>query len=214
MEETNPYLALRAEKIARNEARLKELGLLRPTATRARMKKSKQQKKSENAQPPKNQPTLPLRRSSRRTSQPTTYLELPEPKRRNQSKKDEERTHGDFANDMTVLETPVKIFPGHSARAMDMNVNEIVSKKLGIMMERTGKACVMEEAAQLCSHYTTNISFNKYSGVQEWKNDAMFLWVNLGNCGDVVNKFLNGGRKVRVTVNEKVSFSAMIKFTQ
>ena len=24
------------------------------------------------------------------------------------------------------------------------------------------------------------LSFNKYSGVQEWKNDVLFLWVNLG----------------------------------
>jgi hypothetical protein len=200
MEQINPYLALRAEKIARNEARLKELGLLRPTTTRARVTKSEKQKKSE--KPLENHPTLPLRRSSRhkicRSSQPTTYLDLPEPKRKKLPKKDKEGAE----NDRTVSETPVKIFPVHSARAMDMNVNEIVSNKLGKMMERAGKAFVMEEAAQLCSHYTTNISFNKYSGVQEWKNDAMFLWVNLGNGGDVVNEFLDDGRKVRVIVNE------------
>jgi hypothetical protein len=57
-----------------------------------------------------------------------------------------------------------------------------------------GKAFVMEESAQLCSHHSGNISFNKYSGVQEWKN-ALFLWVNLGNGGDVVNEFLDSGRK-------------------
>jgi hypothetical protein len=203
MEDVNPYLALRAEKIARNEARLKELGLLRPTATRAQVTKSEQQKKSEKRKPTKTHPTLPLRRSSRRTSHPTTYLDLPEPNRRRLSKKDEE---GGAPSDMTVRATPVKNFPAHSARAMDMNVNEVVSKKLGIMAARTGKAFVMEEAAHLCSHYATNISFNKYSGVQEWKNDAMFLWVNLGHGGDVVNEFLDNGRKVCVCVTGNKCF--------
>lgn len=63
-------------------------------------------------------------------------------------------------------------------------------------MEQTGKAFVMEDAAQRSGIDVGNISFNKYSGVQEWKNDALFLWVNLGNGGDVVNDFLNDGRQV------------------
>lgn len=69
------------------------------------------------------------------------------------------------------------------------------------MMEQTGKAVVMQEAAQKSGHdLVSTISFNKYSGVQEWQNDALFLWVNLGAGGDVVNDFLNGGRQVRVDI--------------
>ena len=69
-------------------------------------------------------------------------------------------------------------------------------------MEHTGKAFVMEEAVRRCPPSSdelsvpSKLSFNKYSGVQEWKNDTMFLWVNLGGKGDVVNDFLDNGRQV------------------
>jgi hypothetical protein len=80
---------------------------------------------------------------------------------------------------------------------MNIHVGNLVSEGLlGSMMEQTGKAFVMEEATQRSGIDVGNISFNKYSGVQEWKNDALFLWVNLGNGGDVVNDFLNDGRQI------------------
>lgn len=202
MEETNPYLVLRAEKIARNEARLKELGLLQlPTTTFAIEKKSKQHKKSEQ---PKILPILPLRRSSRHTSHPNTYLEQADAKRRKPAKKEEGVT-----TNANVAETTVKIkdLSAHSARGMDMNVNELNSL-FGVMMARTGKAFVMEECAQLCSHRGGKISFNKYSGVQELKN-AMFLWVNLGNGGNVINEFLDGGRKVCIVLCVTLLFYIM-----
>ena len=191
MEETNPYLALRAEKIARNEARLKELGLLQPTTTLARVKTSERRKRSD-------QPRLPQRRSSRRARQPDTYLELAGTKRRKVVDKD-------AAVIASVPRTLVPAFPAHSARGMNVNVHELRSL-FGIMMARTGKAFVMEECAQcLCSNHSGKISFNKYSGVQEMKN-AMFLWINLGNGGDVVNEFLDGGRKVCDSIYVNAAF--------
>ena len=38
------------------------------------------------------------------------------------------------------------------------------------------------------------VSFNKYSGVVEWKN-CVFLWVNIQISSDYPNKFLEGGKK-------------------
>ena len=43
---------------------------------------------------------------------------------------------------------------------------------------------------------TTSLSFNKYCGVQEWKN-CIFLWVNLGkHDGSPLNEFLDNGRQI------------------
>jgi hypothetical protein len=57
----------------------------------------------------------------------------------------------------------------------------------------------MEESARRAAELYEGgpISFNKYSGVQEWGNDVLFLWVNLGApASDVVNDFLDNGRQV------------------
>jgi hypothetical protein len=91
---------------------------------------------------------------------------------------------------------------------MDIHVGKLVLGNddeqglLGQTMERTGKAFVMEESVRQCMSIEDRVprlSFNKYSGVQEWKNDAMFLWVNLGGpAADVVNDFLQEGRQVSI----------------
>ena len=200
MEETNLYLALRAEKIARNDARLKELGLLRPTTCAVRVSNDRRPKtgNAKEVTPSVKKASLPLRRSSRHCSRPSTYTEPPEPKRR----KSADCGRGGERKESITAVTPepevVKTFPAHSARAMDIHVeNLVLGGMLGNTMERTGKAFVMEETARRSGLDVNNISFNKYSGVQEWKNDALFLWVNLGNMGDVVNDFLDGGRQVR-----------------
>lgn len=194
MEDTsNAYLQLRAAKIARNQARLMELGLFRPPPTSTA--RPPQLKKTQNSA--KRKSSAPLRRSSRHSERPATYLELlpAEPKR---SKRRSDEARGNDSKAATVtLETETKTFHAHSARAMNIHVGNLVSEGLlGSMMEQTGKAFVMEEAAQRSGIDVGNISFNKYSGVQEWKNDALFLWVNLGNGGDVVNDFLNDGRQI------------------
>jgi hypothetical protein len=121
---------------------------------------------------------------------------LPAEPKRSKRRSDEARGNDSKAATVT-LEPETKTFHAHSARAMNIHVGNLVSGGLlGTMMEQTGKAFVMEEAAQRSGIDVGNISFNKYSGVQEWKNDALFLWVNLGNGGDVVNDFLNDGRQV------------------
>ena len=77
-------------------------------------------------------------------------------------------------------------------------------------MARTGKEFVIHESFELASyendrerlsgHGHGRLSFNKYSGVQEWCNDTFFLWVNLGirkNGNNVIiNDFLDGGKRV------------------
>ncbi|GAX28526.1 hypothetical protein FisN_12Hh109 [Fistulifera solaris] len=65
-------------------------------------------------------------------------------------------------------------------------------------MAQTGKAFVMEESARLAvADDACRVSFNKYSGVQEWGNNVLFLWVNLGAPNsDVVNEFFDEGREV------------------
>mmetsp|Transcript_12578 Transcript_12578/g.37106 ORF Transcript_12578/g.37106 Transcript_12578/m.37106 type:complete len:93 (-) Transcript_12578:433-711(-) len=51
-----------------------------------------------------------------------------------------------------------------------------------------------EEGSQGANDY--HISFNKYSGICEWQNDAIFLWVNIASPdADVVNDFLDGGKQ-------------------
>jgi hypothetical protein len=72
---------------------------------------------------------------------------------------------------------------------------------LGMMVERTGKECVVNASFTLAASYVdkqrlggTKLSFNKYSGVQEWKN-CVYLWINL-NMADSPNDFLDDGRQI------------------
>jgi hypothetical protein len=76
---------------------------------------------------------------------------------------------------------------------------------LGIPMEQTGKDFVIHESFRRAASKqdqerlsnTLRLSFNKYSGVQEWGANVLFLWVNLGvKNADVVNDFLDGGRQI------------------
>lgn len=212
-EETNPYMALRAAKIARNEAKLKELGLLRSsTAVAAPPLPARRPKKKKEDRPAK-EATQPLRRSSRHSNRPSTYLELPDPKRSKPAADYERGQEESTVESTAVTPEPVetKTFPPHSARAMDIHVeNLVLGGLLGSIMATTGKAFVMEEAAQRSGLDVHNISFNKYSGVQEWQNDALFLWVNLGNGGDVINDFLNGGRQVSVALGASLPLACSL----
>jgi hypothetical protein len=73
-----------------------------------------------------------------------------------------------------------------------------VSNLLGRTMADAGKAHVMMESARTASSAKfETISFNKYSGVQEWANAAAFLWINVGSPNaDVVNEFSHQGRRI------------------
>jgi hypothetical protein len=210
----NPYLALRAAKIARNTARLLELGLLTNdgnSTTSSREQSAKHQKQKNFA--------VPLRRSPRSKESPNSYLEpayTPQSARKfnnptssesieKKVSADESASFDNLSSQIISPPPPLNSFPENSARAMIIDSHKLVhgdgNQKglLGVTMQHTGKAHVMEESARraVSSYGEGKISFNKYSGVQEWGNDVLFLWVNLGAPHtDVVNEFLDKGRQV------------------
>lgn len=184
--------------MARNEARLRELGLLQPESQPApiRSRSTTRRKSSSRTE----QSSEPLRRSTRSSTRsqplPEKIIDPVEPRSKRPRKVAKEEPE-------RVVNS---VFPPSSVRSMVMDVNALVYGNmsfpggvLGMCMERTGKAFVMDEAVRRClpDCQVSKLSFNKYCGVQEWKNDALFLWVNLGSPqSDVVNDFLEGGRKI------------------
>ena len=66
---------------------------------------------------------------------------------------------------------------------------------VGQQLSTFGKVAVVEHAdiqCQISNSSGNGISFNKYSGVCEWKNDALFLWVNINAPNaDVKNEFFS-----------------------
>ena len=84
-------------------------------------------------------------------------------------------------------------FPPSAARGTMIHVQQLIDRYLGVKMKATGKAFVIESVSG--KH---GLSFNKYCGVQEWKNDALFLWVNLGQPESAMNDFIDGGRQVSI----------------
>jgi len=200
--ETNPYLELRREKIARNEARLRELGLLKTHAKPALSAEADSKFQPEKGS---NGPmTVALRRSSRKRTHVQSLAEdiVSDKEFLHDSQTSVDRATKRLASSSAAIIDDHKqsSFSSFSARAMHMNFAKLIlgdtSGCLGRYMKNAGKAHVMEESARLgVEGYTGhNISFNKYSGVQEWGNDVLFLWVNLDapDC-DVVNEFRNGG---------------------
>lgn len=237
------YELLREEKIARNEQRLAELGLLRNTQTSSTTRKrpmkdesnnnetnsQKSQKVSSSSTPQSSSDIIPLRRSSRRRNQDVRYKFEDEPIQKNKSTK---RSLQDYTsalqNDPTSalqiekqnkkmsypkeLRKPSTSFSSApTARTTDIHVGKIIKQYLGKQLEETGKAFVVNTAVE-CSlskseddnsstsmTMSTNIGFNKMSGVLEWKNDSYFLWINIdGKPNDVglYNEFLGGGMQV------------------
>ena len=212
---TNPYLALREAKIARNEERMKELGLLhQPSSVQgtASSQGTSSSKRKKVSSPQESGPTV-LRRSSRHREEPTSYQDvLPE---RNQRKTNTRARSERDASPLPELSVAVRemppapspsSFPNNSARVFHLDVERLLmgtkdgeNGVLGQSMERTGKAFVMEESARraVSSYAGGPISFNKYSGVQAWGNNVMFLWINLNPPqSDVLNEFPGGGRQV------------------
>lgn len=197
MEDENPYLKLRNEKIARNQARLQELGLHKPTLPSSLRtsipKASKPELSNENR---------PLRRSARKRSSPSSVTDMPVVPEKDPHSSKVTRSPPKTA----VVSKEPQDYPLHSARAMQLNVIKLIHGDtvtpglLGKKMSHTGKAFVMEESARLAvsgAAEVSRLSFNKYSGVQEWGNNVMFLWVNLGAPNsDVINEFFDGGREV------------------
>jgi hypothetical protein len=229
---TNPYLALRAAKIARNEDRLKQLGLWKPVLSKQHLSsprlKRKQTSSSHSAlstlRKKEKVALVAPRRSARlsRIDNLPNYVEsnLDDPREalyRNKSSsvnasgdEMEDSNKGLSQNDISVAKIPrapfiTSVTPKYnSVRLLSLNITKLVSKFLGKPMTDTGKEFVIREAFREAFASTkqfqrlegVKLSFNKYSGVQLWKNVA-FLWVNIGGCNiSVVNDFLQDGRLV------------------
>jgi hypothetical protein len=226
----NAYIALREANIARNEARLRQLGLLRPSNTRSRQQSPRPQGERQTPREAKSKPKqakkivsaekkqVPLRRSSRLSPRPETYLVPDAPAKEHKASNKRKRIavledasnqiYNEEAEEEEMSQSasvPHQVFPDNSARSISIDVQQLVlgeSGFLGQSVKSTGKAAVMYEAARLSSRSFIdetsfgNISFNKYCGAQEWKNDAIFLWVNLSSGNEFINEFLDGGRKI------------------
>ena len=219
----NPYLAMRAAKIARNEARLRELGLLKETnkyntvaisATKAITRKRSRkvvESSSSSTEAVHKEPVI-LRRSRRLLDQPEKdYKELTGAEITTSSKRKvvpalpRATSH---STDVVVSKSrPAPPPPAaNSVRSIDLDTKRLVigdDGVLGLLMEKNGKEFVINESYEraavesdkLRTEGYSRLSFNKYCGVQEWGN-AIFLWVNLGDKGTVVNDFLHGGEQI------------------
>ena len=230
--ETNEYLALREAKIARNEQRLRDLGLLRHVVVHQGTPSSSSNGPS--AAPVaakivsrthaarKHQASPPLRRSARLELRPQEHQTSPvdngKRRKRNEiapAKSDGERNSKVMTvqqiaatlcnNDATAApKNKDSLTPSNSARSIWLDVQQLITKCLGVQLSSTGKAFVMQTSVQLAasdaavtSAPSTSISFNKYSGIQEWANNVVFLWVNLhAPQNEVRNDFTHQGRQV------------------
>jgi hypothetical protein len=207
----NPYLALRAAKIARNQARLEELGLSKPTPlpiirTNAAAKSKRHDNDNNNNNSKKKSSTTtkqPIRRSRRLSEQP----EQPDNEETEEAKSSlvvhpkRKRTRPPSSSSSPVPPA------ANSVRSIDLDTEALVLGEkgiLGISMERTGKEFVIYESFALAASTEeqdrlqgSRLSFNKYCGVQEWRN-SIFLWVNLGNKDNnpVVNDFLEDAKQI------------------
>ncbi|GKY95255.1 hypothetical protein MPSEU_000487900 [Mayamaea pseudoterrestris] len=202
----NSYLALRAAKIARNQARLRELGLLNDPPPAAANKTTNSAPKLRQQRKDMSVTLQPIRRSTRasrgKTSEP--YITESTEKRRLDKGAKSKIARSRSASTSTASANPVSLLPSSSARQIHLDINELLfgdNGMLGQPLAMTGKAAVMDTSANLASdprqlQTVVQVSFNKYSGVQEWAN-CFFLWVNFGALNNqVVNEFYDDGKQV------------------
>jgi len=207
----NSYMALRKAKIARNQARLKELGLFKfPKATRSNTPLVRKKKQFTAV-------AQPSRRSARISGQPikTSYLEsknLPNYlKTQCGAKLSLEVTEN---HEMIYTNSYNKQFKkiaskspsepaANSVRSISLDISKLVLKFLGKPLETFGKDFVIQNTFREAAYPedmqrlqgASRLSFNKYSGVQEWKN-VIYLWINIGGQNSVVNDFSQNGSRV------------------
>ncbi|KAL7543268.1 hypothetical protein ACHAWF_007354 [Thalassiosira exigua] len=219
----NPYLALREAKIARNERRLGELGLLKPPTPRPSAALSTARARAQS----RRKDELPLahraqpRRSGRLSSRTKPdYKDWSEPSSMGRvagrkrplspvATKGEVRepVAASAPSERRARPAPPSAPAANSVRLINLDVTKLLMGEggeagmLGRMAEQTGKESIVCESFSRAASSEeqlrlggTKLSFNKYCGVQEWGN-CIFLWVNLGNV-DSPNDFLEGGRRV------------------
>jgi hypothetical protein len=202
-EERNAYLELRKAKIARNHARLHELGLISSKlGKRVASENTVAHSSVKRAKSNTSEKVEPKRRSLRIKKVMVDPIDQP----RSSPIAIEQLIK---LKDLESTSTQKKnsTFAKNSAREMDLDVERLlfgstngsdIAGMLGIQLLSTGKAFVIEESARRAvdKEVTNPISFNKYCGAQEWGN-AIYLWINFGFPGsEVVNTFDLKGRQV------------------
>lgn len=229
---TNPYMALRAAKIARNQARLRELGLYKPdfskkaaaASNRKRGQVIKQKKNHEVSVP-----TGPRRRSARISGlannpdyKESNDFKDPVPFHQNTRKRGTKRLLDVDENPVSgadqKLQTQSKLgnhsrqekapmLAVNSVRTISLDVSVLLEKFLAKPLDTFGKYHVIEKSFHESAYPedlqrlegVSRLSFNKFSGVQPWKN-VIFLWINLGGPtgpDSLVNDFSHNGSRVK-----------------
>jgi hypothetical protein len=230
---SNPYMALRAAKIARNEARLRELGLYKSDFSKESSLASSRKRVSVIKQKKNHDVTVPTR-SRRRSSRISGLADNPDYKESKDFKElatplyPNTRTRGtkrtldvdenplDGADERIQIPSKPSTFPrkekapaalaANSVRTISLDASILVQNFLAKPMETFGKYFVIEtsfhEAAYPEDQHrlrgVSRLSFNKFSGVQPWKN-VIFLWINIGgptNGNSLVNDFSHNGSRV------------------
>jgi len=231
-------MALRAAKIARNQARLKELGLYKndfskASATRSSSSSRKREQGIERKKTHERAAAAePRRRSVRISSQSSNpdYVESkyfkegspPHPNTRQRGTKrsldtDDNPLHD--ANERINLQSKktsskpstssrqqIATPAANSVRTVSLDVSILVRKFLAKPLETFGKYFVIETSFHEAAYpedlqrleEACRLSFNKFSGIQPWKN-AIFLWINIGGPTDansLVNDFSHNGSRV------------------
>ena len=163
-EESNPYLAMRKAKIARNQRRLKELGLapqevITPNPPRSNNNKRNNQRKVYSG---------PVRRSGRLSSQANPDYKDVTLLNEKQIGGSRKRSHDDVAyhdldtaddtkTDVSTIAKRVPTYtkskPGvpapNSVRSVNLNVDKLILGKLGLLVEHTGKEHVINQCFSL-----------------------------------------------------------------
>ena len=219
-ETANPYLTLRKAKIARNQARLRELGLLStepldsPLPPATKKARTNDEARTPSLDQEREEPVI-LRRSYRLKTKPNEQpvqesSEIISKPKFLLRQKEASPEHKRPIRKSLPRSTHINPF---SVRTISLDVERLVfgdpslgiPEALGVLMERTGKDHVIQESFRRAASTEDKVrfpavvpplSFNKYCGVQEWEN-ALFLWVNLGgNDTTVVNEFLNNCEQI------------------
>jgi len=243
---TNPYVAMRAAKIARNQARLKELGLLytnnkpafaKPStggkSTRAVTRRKKTKHPDDSTEGSSTEPRRRSLRISGLSAHPD-YVEskdfgerraaLSPPNTRQRGKKrspesaHERKAHGGkqqitepskrsaHSRQAAAPAPAPTAAAANSVRTVSLDVSVLVQKFLATPMDVFGKYFVIESSFNEAAYPedqqrldgVPRLSFNKFSGVQPWKN-VVFLWINVGGPRDansLVNEFTDNGSRV------------------
>ena len=208
---------MREKKIARNKQRLESLGLSNSVnEIQASHKKTVSSRTSVESNEEVHQ-SIATRRSTRLKNTSTddvvkdTDMQLTETMKSKPTKK-RRRTEIDAPQNgintlSTLLPKPIvqsEAKPG-TTRATYVNTQSVVQGNfdfpvfIGRRLAATGKAAVIEHANFMCGN-PPNISFNKYSGVCEFKNDCLFLWVNVNlPTADIKNDFIVSNGKAKMS---------------